>query len=212
MNMNTRLLARIFAKVLLALVLLIAGCTSPALKGIQQEAAVVAPVFPPQDVMQNGNYTVFLRLNEAALRECKDDVQCAIALFNLGFVYVHQNSPYYKPMTALQYFEELINRYPESPWAHQAQVWIELVKKYVASEAGRNRLKSQIKSKEAIIKELQTQVEQFKETDKELQTQIEQFKEVDLEADRRRRELQEQIERSRQIDMEMDRKERELLQ
>jgi hypothetical protein len=198
MNMHTRLLARIFAKVLLALVLLIAGCTSPALKGIQQEAAVVAPVFPPQDVMQSGNYTVFLRLNEAALRECKDDVQCAIALFNLGFVYVHPNSLYYKPVTALQYFEELINRYPESPWAHQAQVWVELVKTNMASEAGRNRLRSQLKSKETIIRELQTQIEQFKE--------------VDLETDRRRRELQERIERSRQIDMEMDRKERELLQ
>jgi hypothetical protein len=203
--MNTRFLATIFTKVLLAVVLVIAGCASPAVNGMKQEAAVVAPVFPPQDVMQSGNYTLFLKLNEAALRECKDDIQCAIALFNLGFVYVYPNSPYYKLMTGLQYFEDLIKKYPQTPWAHLAQSWTELAKKNIAAEASRYRLRNQLKAKETIVKELQTQIE-------ELQTQIEQFKEVDMEADRRRKELQERIERSRQIDMEMDRKERELLQ
>lgn len=198
MNRHTRLLARIFAKILPVFVLVIAGCASPALNEIKQEAPVVAPVFPPQDVMRTGNYTMFLKVNEAALRECKDELECAMALFNLGFVYVYPNSPYYKQVMALQNFEELIQKYPQNPWAHQAQVWVELVKKNMASETGRHRLRSQLKSKETIIKELQTQIEQFKE--------------VDLETDRRRRELQERIERSRQIDMEMDRKERELLQ
>jgi hypothetical protein len=222
MNTNNRFLHKVLGRGLPILILLMAGCASPPLDHVKEEPTVVVPAFPPQAVMQSGNYLEFLMENQLALKECKDDIHCAVALFNLGFVYVYPSSPYHNQKKGLQYFDDLIKKYPQSPLALQAKAWNELVKNNIASEASQHRLKGRIKSKETAIKELQKQVEQSKELDieidrkeKELQMQIERSRQIDIELDRidrKEKELQKQIERSRQIDIEMDRKERELLQ
>jgi hypothetical protein len=138
---------------------------------------VVAPVFPPQVVLQTGDYIGFLKENQAVIRDCQDAVQCAMALFNLGFIYAYPNSPYYDQRVGQHYFDELVNQYPQSPWAFEASIWSELVKKGNGSEADRQRLRGAVRSQKTAIKELQKQIEQSKE---ELQKQIEQSKEVDM--------------------------------
>jgi hypothetical protein len=197
-NTHGGLLPRVLLWGLSIVVLMMAGCTSTPVNHESQVPQVVAPVFPPQEVMQSGDYVVFLEKNQAVLKECQDDVQCAMALFNIGFVYAYPQSPLFHRTRGQKAFEELIEKYPQSPWAHEAIVWTELVKKSIASETKRNVLKGKIKSKETTIKELQKQIDEARE--------------MDMEIDRREKELQKMIERSRQIDMEMDRKERELLQ
>jgi hypothetical protein len=198
MRIYQRISLVIRTKGLPLLMLILAGCSSPALNYVQPELIIVAPVFPPQEVMESGNYEAFLQENETALQECKDDVQCAIAMFNLGFIHAYPKSPQHNRSKGLEYFEQLIAKYPQSPWAIQAKAWTELVKKTISLEASQNRLKGQIRAKGTTIKELQKQIEQSRE--------------VDLEIDKKEKELQKQIERSRQIDIEMDRRERELLQ
>jgi hypothetical protein len=209
MIMNARLLFKMLKKCAVIAFLLAAGCASPGFKHVQRVSPVVAPVFPPQEVMQAGDYIEFLKENQAVIKDCQDEVQCAMALFNLGFIYAYPKSPYYDQRIGQHYFDELVKKYPESPWAFEARVWSEIVRKGNGSEADRQRLRGEVRSQKTAIKELQKQIEQSKE---ELQKQIDQSKEVDMEIDRREKELQKQIERSRQIDLEMDRKERELLQ
>lgn len=199
-NMNRK--ARLFARVLigfLPMVVLIVGggCALFSKQQEQPAPVVVLPIFPPQEVMQNGDYAGFLRANEAALAECKNDDQCAIAIFNIAFVHAYPSSPYYKLSIGLNYFNDLIKKYPQSPWALQAKAWSGFMKKSISSEKSQNQLKTKIKSKEAAIIDLNKQIEQSKE--------------VDLEIDKREKELEKLMERSRQIDIEMDRKERELL-
>jgi hypothetical protein len=179
-------------------ILLLAGCTAKPVNHDSPSPQVIAPIFPPQEVMQGGDYAAFLEKNQAVVKECQDEIQCAMALFNIGFVYAYPQSPLYHQARGQKAFEELIEKYPQSPWALEATAWNELVKKSIVSETNRNRLKGKLKSKETTIKELQKQIEEARE--------------MDTEIDRREKELQKMIERSRQIDMEMDRKERELLQ
>jgi hypothetical protein len=197
-NTNGGFLPGVLLCCLPLVILVMAGCSSPPLNHDKQVPQVVLPIFPPQEVMQGGDYAAFLEKNQAVLKECQDDAQCAMALFNIGFVYAYPQSPHYHQARGQKVFEELIQKYPQSPWALEAKAWTELVKKSIVSETNRNRLKGKIKSKESTIKELQKQIEQARE--------------MDTEIDRREKELQKMIERSRQIDMEMDRKERELLQ
>ena len=165
--------------------------------------------------MQGGDYVGFLKASQAALAECKDDDQCAIARFSIAFVYAYPSSPYYDLVLGLHYFNDLILKYPQSPWALQAKAWTAFMKESIASEKSKYQLKTRIKSKETTIKDLHKQIEQFEdneETIKDLQKRIEQSKGVEPKIDKREKELEKLIERSRQIDIEMDRKERELLQ
>jgi hypothetical protein len=216
-NMNK--IARLFARVLigfLPIVVLImgGGCALFSKKQEQQAPVVVLPIFPPQEVMESGDYAGFLRANQAALAECKNNDQCAIAIFCIAFVYAYPSSPYYNLTLGLHYFNDLIQKYPQNPWSLQGKVWSEFMKKSSVSEKRQYRLKNTIKSKETTIKDLHKQIEQFEENEvsiKDLQKKMEQSKEVDQGIDKREKELEKLIERSRQIDIEMDRKERELL-
>ncbi len=215
MNRNARLFARVLIGLLPMVVLILGGgCALFSKKQEQPAPVVVLPIFPPQEVMQNGDYAGFLRANQAALAECKNDDQCAIAIFGIAFVYAYPPSPYYNSSIGLHYFNDLIQKYPQSPWALQAKAWSVFMKKSISSEKSQSKLKTKIRSKETAIKDLHKQIEQFEENEvtiKDLQKQIEQSKEVDPEIDKREKELEKLIERSRQIDIEMDRKERELL-
>jgi hypothetical protein len=217
-NLNKR--ADLFTRILMgflsmAFLILGGGCALFATKPEPPPPAVVLPIFPPQEVMQGGDYAGFLKANQAALAECKDDAQCAIAKFSIAFVYAYPSSPYYDLVLGLHYFNDLILKYPNSPWALQAKAWTVFMKKSIASEKNQYQLKTKIKSKETTIKDLHKQIEQYEdneETIKDLQKRIEQSKGVEPKVDKREKELEKMIERSRQIDIEMDRKERELLQ
>jgi hypothetical protein len=215
LNRKARLCTRALIGLLSMFVLIMGGgCVLFSKKQEQPAPVVVLPIFPPQEVMQNGDYAGFLRANQVALAECKDDEQCAIAMFGIAFVYAYPPSPYYDLSLGLHYFNGLVQKYPQSPWAHQAKAWSVFMKKSISSEKSQHQLKTKIKSKETTIKDLYKQIEQFEENEvsiKDLQKKIEQPKEVDPEIDKREKELEKLIERSRQIDIEMDRKERELL-
>jgi hypothetical protein len=123
------------------------------------------PAFPPQKVMESGDYVGFLAENQQALIECKGKNLCEVALFNLGFVYAYPKSPYHNQAKGLPYFEELIQKYPQSPWAFQATAWLDIMKKNLTAEDKRRRLQGEMKSKDAAINELKEQIKRSREID-----------------------------------------------
>lgn len=123
------------------------------------------PAFPPQKVMESGDYAGFLTENRKALEECNGQSPCEVPLFNLGFIYAFPKSPFYDPGKGLPYFEELIQKYPRSPWAFQATAWIDIMKKNITSEDKRRRLQGEMKSKNAAINELKEQIKRSREID-----------------------------------------------
>jgi hypothetical protein len=123
------------------------------------------PAFPPQKVMESGDYFGFLAENQKALEECPGQDLCDVALFNLGFIYAYPKSPYYNQNKGLPYFEQLIQKYPHSPWAFQATAWIDIMKQSMTSEDKRRRLQGQVKSKDAAINDLKEQIKRSREID-----------------------------------------------
>lgn len=199
MNMTRKMtMAHDFPKrifIWLFLLFLLFACTS---KQVVDVPEVVPPSlsvlsFPPQKAMESGDYGGFLATNEKALKECGEAGQCEIALFNLGFVHAYSKSSHYNPSKALRYFQELVKKYPQSPWAFQARAWIDLIKKSIASENVLRRLKDELKSKDSAIDELQDLKEVLKSRESAIN------------------ELQERMRRSRDIDVEIDQRERYLL-
>lgn len=142
----------------LLLTVLLAGCS-----GTSPPAPVPSPLpgFPPQQVMQQGNYNAFLAANRRTVQNCRGDGACDVALFNLGFVHAYPLSPYRDTAKALQYFGDLIKKYPQSPWAFQGRAWVALL--------------NEIRTRETTIRSMQTQLDRARD--------------IDIEIDKKEREL-----------------------
>ena len=125
-------------------------------------------VFPPQQVMQGGNYAKFLAENRQALERCEGGSGCAVALFNVGFVYAYPQSPYHDPSKALRHFDDLIKKYPQTPSAFEGRAWRALLTQNLALEEQRRRLQTDLRSKDATIRTLRTQMGRSRDIDMEL--------------------------------------------
>lgn len=174
---------------IVALLLLTAyGCSttpppSPPLEPVR------VPFFPPQKVMQSGDYSAFLEQNRKALQTCEASYNCDEIIFNLGFVHTYSKSPYYDIKKGLTYFEQLLSKYPESPLAYQARVWIDLVKSAIEAEKKQRNLRNQLKSKGIAINDLQKQIDNLHQQLNDFQTQIKRSRELDLKLDEKERNL-----------------------
>jgi hypothetical protein len=131
--------------------------------------------FPPQQVMEGGNYAKFLAENRQVLERCEGSTGCEVALFNLGFVHAYPPSPYHDPSKALRYFDDLIKKYPQSPWAFEGRAWRALLTENLALEGQRRRLQTDLRSKDAAIGTLRKQLGRSRE--------------IDIEIDKKEREL-----------------------
>jgi hypothetical protein len=125
--------------------------------------------------MEDGNYIRFLAENRQRLEHCGDGAGCEMALFNLGFVHAYPPSPYHDPGKALRYFDELIKKYPQTPWAFQGRAWRALLTTTLTSEEKRRRLQADLRSKDSTIRTLRTQLGRSRE--------------IDIEIDKKEREL-----------------------
>jgi hypothetical protein len=210
---------RVLQASVFAVVLLLGGCMFPSKVEVKQAPQAPKIVFPPHETMQNGLYSALLADSQKTALACSEESDCAVALFNLAFVYSYPSSPYYQQSKGLYYLDALIKTYPKNPLASEARVWKELIKKYMVTEYSKKILKGELKSKNAALKELQKQVVQPKEegaremiqNHDEGTAQSVVPKEVESESDRMERDIQRKLERSQAIDAEIDQKERKLL-
>src|SRR5205823_1601815 len=157
--------------------------------------------FPPQAVMEDGDFSRFHTVNQQVVERCEHPTRCDVALFNLGFVYAFPRSPYYNPDEALHYFGELVTRYPRTPWAVQGQAWITLINAQRTLEEARRRLQADLHTKEATMEAT------IRSKETVLRTKDTAMRSKDATI----RSLREQIDRTRDIDAQIDQKERELL-
>ena len=135
-----------------------AGC-APAVNNQPVQPVIQAPpLFPPQTAMQSGDYSGFLAENENILKTCQEPEKCAAGLFSIGFLYCYPKSPYYNPVKGVQYLEDLIKGSPESTWAYQARIWIELTRKNKV-ESRKRQPREEGKQREASTSEAGKQIE-----------------------------------------------------
>lgn len=182
-------LASVQMQLALALIgtLCLAGCTSmPFHLGRNPYR------YPPQAVMEHGDYARFIADNRQTLAGCEDKTTCAIALFNLGFAHAYPQSPYHDPAKALVHLTELVKNYPQTPWAFQGRAWISLVNQTLALEAARDRLQAALraqKATEAAYNQLQAALRAQKATIRNLEGRLQRSRDIDLRIDQKEREL-----------------------
>jgi hypothetical protein len=119
--------------------------------------------------MQTGKYAEFRDENENLLQQCKDTSDCEVALFNLGFVHAYPRSPYRNSATALRYFDELVKKYPTSPWAYQGRMWVALIRENLALAEKRRQLQGSLRSSDAERRTLRDQLDRSRQIDLEME-------------------------------------------
>jgi hypothetical protein len=146
--------------VLLMVCLLLPSCTSSPTSLFRSQVT-----FPPQKVIENGDYRGFLVENERHLSACGGWTECDVTLFNLGFVYAYPQSPYRDPQKARQYLHELHSRFPQSPWTSQAQALLAFMNEQVSLEAAQRRLRADLRSRDTTIRKLRGQLNRSRDID-----------------------------------------------
>jgi hypothetical protein len=154
-------------------------------------------LFPPQAVMEHGDYAGFVAENQQALAQCVEEIACATALFNLGFVHGYPHSPAYDPARALQYLDALHAQYPQTSLAMQGQIWVVFIHDRLALEETQRRLQTDLHT-------LQTDLHTLRGDLRTLQSDL-RSREATI------RTLQGRLKRAREIDLQLEKKERELL-
>jgi hypothetical protein len=150
--------------VLLMVSLFLSGCTSMPTSLFGSQSA-----FPPQKVIENGDFRGFLAENQRNLSGCGNWTGCDVTLFNLGFVHAYPQSPYRDPQKARHYLRELRSRFPQSPWTSQGQVLLALMNEQVSLEETHRRLRTDLRTRDAVIRKLQEQLNRSREIDIEIE-------------------------------------------
>ena len=157
-------LCRPFPQVVVMASLCLNGCTSLSSSLFQSQ-----PDFPPQKVIENGDYRSFLGENQRQLSTCGGRAECDVILFNLGFVYAYPQSPYRDPQKARRYLHELQKRYPQSPWTLQGRVLLAFLNEHRGLEEAYRQLRSDLRSRDAALRKLRGQLDRSREIDIEIE-------------------------------------------
>jgi tetratricopeptide (TPR) repeat protein len=79
--------------------------------------------------MDKGNFKEALNKNFSILNMPDHLPQKDNALFNIAFIYVHHSNPEKDYNKSIEYFEKIIDEFPQSPLLMQAETWIDILKK-----------------------------------------------------------------------------------
>jgi hypothetical protein len=145
--------------------------------------------FPPQAVMEHGDYRRFVTENQHTLEQCRGETVCATALFNLGFVHAYSQSPYYDPPRALQYLDALHQRYSQTPLAFQGQVWKAFIHEKLVLEEAQRRLQGDLQTLQGDLQTLQVGLRSREATIRSLHGRLKRARDIDLQIEKKEREL-----------------------
>ena len=77
-----------------------------------------------QDLLRQGDLESAMQQNRKVLSLSPDSPPADAALFSMGLVHIHYANPIKDYSEALGAFKQLQNRFPESPLAEEAKIWV----------------------------------------------------------------------------------------
>ena len=93
-----------------------------------------------QDLIRQGDFEGALRENQKVLSLSPESPPGDAALFNMGLIQVHYANPKKDYKKALAYFTRVENKFPRSPLAEEARVWIGVLETPEKTEGQDSRL------------------------------------------------------------------------
>jgi len=184
----------------LALLVFVCGCA--LFDESNQRQRLRETLASGQQQLLSGDYEGSLKSYERVIAIAENQPPADMATYNVGLVLAHPLNPKNDRPKAITAFNRVIATYPDSVWAEQARVWI-------------NVLNEAEETKRELAKTKQLAAKSQEESERSRQAAEKSKLEVDksrLELDKSRQEIdkmKQMIEKSKQIDIEIEKKRRE---
>lgn len=123
------------------------------------------------------------------------------ASFNIALISADPRNPQRDNQKAMGAFQEVIARYPESPWADQSRAWIAALEDLARVRREIEELKLEVEKSKQVIEQSRREGEKSKQILDQSKQEIEKLKQ---EVEKSKQVL----EKSRQVDIEIERKRR----
>jgi tetratricopeptide (TPR) repeat protein len=184
----------------LALLIFLAGCS------LQQDSSrrreLRDALSTGRNLLARGDYDGSLMAFQSIVVLAQDEPPADAATYNIGLVYAHPQYSKRDLHKAIGTFNRLIARYPDSPWAAQAKIWVEILNETEAS-------KHQLENSKQVIEQSREEVEKIRLAAEKSRQEIERSR-LELEKSRQEIEKAKQVlEKSKQIDIEIEQKRRD---
>ena len=184
----------------LTLLMFFAGCT--LLPESDRRKEIRESLVSGNSALAQGDYDASLKAFEHVLVMVQDRPPADVATYNIGLVYAHPQNPYKDRQKAIASFIRVIAKFPQSPWAEPAKIWVAVLNE---SEQWQEETAKTRQS----IERSQEEIEQSRVTLEKTKQEMEKTR-LELEKSRQEMEKSKQmIEKSKQVDMEIEQKRRE---
>jgi len=157
-----------------------------------------------QKLYNQADYEGALQENEKVISLRGNVPPADEALFYAGLIYVHYGYPERNYQKSIDYFKRLVQVFPQSQYAEQAKIWINVLEENETMTRKIEELNNSIKTLQEENNTLNNQMEELDNSLKTLQEENDRLKKV-IEA------LNNSIKRSNQVDIEIEEKKKELL-
>src|SRR3989337_356047 len=91
---------------------------------VEEQKEVFAHLLLAKKLLSQGEYDGSLRENQKVLSLSGKNPPGDEALFNTGLIYSHYGNPKKDFKRSLEFFQKLLDDYPQSPLIDQAKIWI----------------------------------------------------------------------------------------
>ena len=177
----------------LALLGLIPGCS--LLQDREQRREMRESMAQGQTLLARGDFDGSLSEYQKILSLAQELSPGDAATFNIGLIHAHPNNPKKDSQKAIDSFDSVIHRYPQSPLATQAKIWIGILNEAAESRQEIERSKQAIEKSHQEVERSKQIIEKSKQEIEKTKQEIEKSKQV--------------IEKSKQVDIEIEQKRRE---
>lgn len=164
-----------------------AGCA--ALKEMDTKRQGREHLLTAHHLLARRDYSGSLKANQRAFSSHDHIPVADEALFNTGMIYAHYGYPKKDYKKSLDCFKRLVSIFPESRFAAQAAIWIEILQE-------NERTKGEVEESDRTVKEYNLENQRLQLENQRLQREIE--------------ELNRTIHKSKQVDIEIDEKRKRL--
>ena len=184
----------------LALLIFLAGCS--LLQDSSPRRELRDALSTGRNLLAQGDYDGSLTAFQNVVGLAEDKPPADAATYSMGLVYAHPQYAKRDLQKAIESFNRLIARYPDSPWTGQAKIWVEILNETEDS-------KHQIENSKQVIENSREEVEKIRLAVEQSKQEIERSR-LELEKSRQEIEKAKQVlEKSKQIDIEIEQKRRD---
>lgn len=99
----------------------------PVHQSISRHKEISEHIMRSQELVAAGDFQGALGANQKILSMSAPDLPKDEALYNIALIYAHYNNPHRDYKKSILYLKKLLQEYPKSSFAEQAEVWSEVL-------------------------------------------------------------------------------------